>query len=103
MGDTGQYRPTRGSIAAQLIGDMETKQRMHPLQQCTKAALGRALVPTVLDKDIHHLPLLIDRTPQVMALPTHRDKQFIEMPYVPQPPLAMPQLSRKLLSTFPTP
>ena len=76
---------------------------MQPLQQLTKEALGSTLVPTLLDKDIQHLAILIDRAPQIVALSVHRDKHFVEMPRVPRSPLAMPQLPRKLLPKFPTP
>jgi len=76
---------------------------VQPLQQLTKEALGSALIPALLDKDIQHVSILIDRAPQIMALSVNCDKHFVEMPRVPQPPLAMPQLSRKLLTKLQTP
>src|SRR5262245_50202983 len=52
MGDTRQQFPACSSIAAQPIGDKEPGNIVKALQQLTKEALGSALVPALLDKDV---------------------------------------------------
>jgi hypothetical protein len=86
-----------------LIGDKEPRHIVQPLQQFPKEALGGALVPALLDQDIQHLAILIDCTPQIVALAINRDKHFVEIPRVTQPPLAVTQLLGEGRPEFQTP
>jgi len=68
-----------------------------------KEALGGSLVPVLLDQDIQYFAILVHRPPQILALPTNRDKHLIKMPGVAQPPLSMPKFVCKRLTELQTP
>ncbi len=52
---------------------MPLQKSSHQLQCCT-------LVPLRLDQYVEHLPILIDRTPEIHSLPAKRHEHLIQMP-----------------------
>ena len=76
---------------------------MQPLQQLPKEAFGSVLIPAFLEQDIQHLAILIDGTPQLVALSINRDKHFVKIPRVTQPHLAVTQLRGEGRPKFQTP
>jgi hypothetical protein len=47
-------------------------------QQPAEEALGGVGIPALLDEDVEHLPVFIDRTPQVHLLPAEAGEHHIE-------------------------
>jgi hypothetical protein len=79
---TGQHLAKSRSIAAELVGHNHAGHVGQPLQQLPKARLRRPRVPPALDQDTQDMPVLIHRTPAVMACPVNRQVHFIQMPRV---------------------
>ncbi len=46
----------------------------------------------LLDEDVEHLAMLIDRRPEIHLLPTDARERLVQMPRPPSPCLAPPQL-----------
>jgi len=61
------------------------------------------LISVLLDEHIKDVTVLIHGSPQIVPLASKRDKDLVEVPRVPQPPSAMPQLPGELLAKLQTP
>ena len=72
----------RGSVASEFIGDEPPRRLALLLAKLTKEAGRGFLVPPFLDQDIQDLPILINRSKQVMLLSVHPNKDFIDKPLI---------------------
>ena len=77
-----------GVIAFQFVGVEPAGLAPLPFDQATKEADRGLLIVSSLHQDINGVPILIDRTPQILMLPVNGDDDFIEMPGIAQ--LALP-------------
>src|SRR5215813_685869 len=66
--DPRQDLPFRRAVALQLVGDDHPWHVLQSLEQLTKELLGCLLIPPALDQDIEDVVVLIDGSPEVMAL-----------------------------------
>ncbi len=69
-------------IAAQLVRNHDTWDVLASLQQLAEELLRRRLVPAALHKDIEHIPILIDGSPQIVRLPVDLKEHFVQKPLV---------------------
>src|SRR5262249_43521662 len=103
MFDPGQDLPLRRPVALQLIRDDHAWHVLEPLEQLAEKLLCRVLIAPALHEDVEHVIVLIDRAPQVMALPVDRQKDLVEVPLVPWLGASTLQLIRIVLPKLPTP
>ncbi len=80
----GHHTPVRGSVASELVGDQPSGFAPLPFQQLAEEPLGRPGVSPLLDQDIDHIPILVDSTPKIVALPVDRDENLVQEPGVTQ-------------------
>ena len=73
-------------IAGELLGHQHMRDILQPFQQLAKEVFGGVFIQPFLRQDIQHLSILIDRTPQLVALSTNWDKHFVEELRVTPPP-----------------
>jgi hypothetical protein len=100
---TGQALSAGSPITAKLIGHQQAGYILQPFQQLAKEAFCGVFVPPLLHENIQDLAILVHSPPQIVALPTNRDKYLIEMPGVAKPPPSMPKLVRENLAELQTP
>src|SRR5262245_2102370 len=79
---TGQQLLFGCCIAAQLIGDQHAWDVLTSFQQLAKEFLGRSFVAAALEKDIEHIPMLINRAPEVVVLAIDGEEYFVKLPLV---------------------
>src|SRR5256885_12345500 len=72
-------------------------------KELAKELLGGSLVPPALDQDIQDVALLIDRPPQIVMFALDRQKYFLQVPLVPRPGAAAPELIGIVLSALAAP
>ena len=77
MFDTGQYLAHRSTIAPQLIRDDDSRDVCQSLEQLAEELLGRVRVSPALHQNIEHVPLLVHRTPEIMALTPNTEAHLI--------------------------
>jgi hypothetical protein len=70
------------AIATQAIGDDAPGLLLQAGEQPLEEALRRSDVPAVLDQDVEHDAVLIDRTPEIVQLAIHLQDHLIEVPNV---------------------
>jgi hypothetical protein len=92
-----------GSVAFQLVGDDDPWDVGQPFEQLAQELLRGAFIPPTLDQDIEHVPVLINRSPQVVALALDGQKYFIKMPLISRARAATPELIGVLLAKLATP
>ena len=80
--DRGEGGPRRSPIAAQFISDQPIENVAQPLQALAKEPCGRTCSPALLHQNIKRVSILIYCPPQVRALASDADEQFIQMPGV---------------------
>src|SRR3954454_14603414 len=66
MLDRGHHLSLRGPVAGQLVRDHDTRGPARLLEQLAEQALGGLFVPPLLDEDVEHDPILVDRPPEPM-------------------------------------
>jgi hypothetical protein len=81
----GQDLALRCPVALQLIRDDRPWHVLQALEQCAKELLGGVLVAAALHQNIEDVVVLVNRAPEVMALTINRQKDLVEMPFVPGP------------------
>src|SRR5882724_5925806 len=89
---TGQNLANSRSIAAELIGNDHAGHVGQPLQQLPKERLRSLLIPPAVYQDIQDMPVLIPRTPSVIAFPVNRQHHYIQMPLIAGPGTPAPEL-----------
>ncbi len=82
--DGGHGGSMRCPIAPQLVG--HEQHRLCPLafQEFTEEALCGASIATRLDKDVDHIAVLIDGSPEILPLALDRDEELVQVPCVSQ-------------------
>ena len=55
---------------------------------------GRARIPSRLEQDVNHVPVLVNGPPQILPLPLDRHEEFVQVPGVAHPASAPPQPPR---------
>jgi hypothetical protein len=92
-------------IASKFIGDQSTWFGPLPFKKATEKAFSRPLIATVLHENIKAIAVLIDGTPEVVALSLNRNKDFVDMPGVAETSLSLFEFSGivrpKLLTPLP--
>jgi putative transposase len=73
----------RGTIGSEFIGHDDPGHIAQALEQLAKEALGRFLVAAALHQHIEHIPVLVDRPPEVVQFASDADKHLIEKPLWP--------------------
>jgi hypothetical protein len=63
-----EYLTLCRTIAFELIRDDHTRDIVQALEQLLEKRLRRLLVTPALHQDVEHVPLLIHRPPQIVAL-----------------------------------
>jgi hypothetical protein len=71
-----------GLIAGQFVGDDDSRNVLESFEQLAKEPFRRLFVAPTLHKDIQHVAMLIDGSPQVRPFPVDRQKDFIQVPLV---------------------
>ncbi len=66
------------------------------LQQLTKEAFGCPPITTRLDKDVDHITILINGSPEILSSAPDRDEDFVEMPRIAEATLSALQRTRVL-------
>jgi len=88
--DAGYNLSLRGGVAAQLVRDDHPRHVSQPLQQLAEEPFGCLRAAPALYEDVEHMPVLVDRAPEIMQLALNADEHLIEEPLVPRsrtPPL----------------
>ena len=66
----------RRAVAPQLVGHQHTRGVTQIFQQFAEESLGGSGVASALHQDIEHVPVLIDRPPEVMELAADPDENL---------------------------
>ena len=89
--DHGRHHDAAGCwVAPQLVRDQPTRDTALALQQLPEESDSGAPIPSRLHEDVEDVPVLIDRTPQILSASLQRHKQLVEMPRVTQTATATP-------------
>jgi len=67
-------------ITAQFVGHQPARFPALAFEQATEKPFGCLLIAATLHQYINDIAVLIDSTPQILALPLNGDKDFINMP-----------------------
>ena len=82
------------AVRAKLVGHELPRHLTLMLQCLTKEAFGRLTVSALGYQNIDDIPVLIHSPPQVVALASDRNENFIDVPDVSEPALFPAQRSR---------
>src|SRR3954470_18246565 len=66
MLDRGHHVCLCRVVTGELVRDHHTRHAGLPLQQLAEQAFGGPLVPPLLDENVEHDPILVDRPPEPM-------------------------------------
>ena len=80
-----------GRIAAKLVGHELPGWFPLMLQRLTKEPLSSSVISLLGHQNIDHVPVLIDRSPQITTLTSDRQEQFVNIPDVAQSSLLSSQ------------
>ncbi len=69
-------------VAAELVGDQHPRGVAQAFEQLAAELLRSSRVPSGLDQDIEHDPVLIDGAPKVVLLAVDGDDHLVEVPRV---------------------
>ena len=83
MGTPQSELPKGSTIRGQLIGDQNLRSKSLFAQQLAHEAECGVLIAMPLDQHVEDLALVIDRPPQVHALPGDPDDHLVEVPWLP--------------------
>ena len=95
--------PKRCRIASQLVGDQPSRHVAMTFQQLAKKAFGSPAVSTRLDEDVDDVAILIDCTPEILALASYGDEDLVQVPCVSQATLAALQSTSVFRPEFDAP
>lgn len=82
-------------VAAQLVRDDDARLAKLRNQPCQKT-LGSLGIAAALDKNVEHVAVGIDRPPEPVLHPIHRDHNLIQMPFVIRSGTVPPDAGRKM-------
>ena len=92
MDDDGHDVPMCDMVAAQLVGHETRRFLPLTLQEFPKESPRRAPVPAGLDEDVDQITVLVNRTPEILALTVDRDEDFVQKPRISESTLSALQL-----------
>ena len=78
----GHDRPMSCIITSEFIGDQPARFTSLAFEKTAEKAFSRTLIATALHENINAIAVLIDGTPQILALPLNGDKDFVDMPRI---------------------
>jgi hypothetical protein len=78
----GQDLPFGRAITLELVRDDHPRHVLQAFEQLTKKFLCRCLVPPALHQDVEDMIVLIDRAPEILALPMNHQQHFVQGPCV---------------------
>src|SRR3954453_12657616 len=82
MLDRGHHLTLRGAVAGELVRDHHTRGPALLFQQLPEQAFGAPLAPPLLDENVEHDPILVDRPPEPVLLAADHQAHFVEVPFV---------------------
>ena len=103
MDDDGHDVPMCDMVAAQLVGHETRRFLSLSLQEFPKASPPRAPVSAGLDEDVDHVTVLVNRTPEILALTVDRDEDFVQKPRISESTMSVLQLPGVVGADLPTP
>ncbi len=103
MDDDGHDVPMGDMVAAQLVGNEARRFLSLPLQEFPKESPRRAPVPAGLDEDVDQVTVLVNRTPEILALTVDRDEDFVQKPRISESTLSALQLPGVVGAELPAP
>ena len=87
-----------GLIARQLVGDQAARDGALCVQELAEESDRSSPIPSGLHEDVDHIPILVNRPPQVLRPALHPHEQLIEIPRIsraaPPPPSRILQPER---------
>ena len=89
-----------GLIARQIVGDQAVRDGALCFQELAEGSDRSSSIPSGWHEDVDHIPILVNRPPQVLRPALHPHEQLIEIPRL---SLAAPQPSRILQPERPAP
>ena len=92
-----------GVIARQLVGDQAARDGALCVQELAEASDRSSSIPSGWHEDVDHLPILVNRPPQVLRPALHPHEQLIEIPRISLAAPPPPQPSRILQPERPAP
>ena len=95
--------PMGDAVAAQLVGHQPNRFLSLPLREFPKESPRRAPVPAGLNGKINQVTVLVDRTPQILALTVDRDEDFVQEPRISEPTSPPLQVPRVVGAELPAP
>ena len=103
VGDQEHDVPMCDSVAAQLVGHQTHGVLSLTLQEFPKESPRRAPVPTRLDEDMDQVTVLVNRTPEILALTVDCDEDFVQEPRVSESTLSALQRPGVVGAELPAP
>jgi hypothetical protein len=92
-----------GTIARQFIGNNDAWDILTLLEELTKESLRGHFVSPTLHENIQHIAILIDCSPEVVALTMNRQEDFVQVPLAARPGTTAPELIGIPLADLPAP
>ena len=80
--DRGHDRTMRRIITSEFIGDQPSRFTSLAFEKTAKKTFSRTPIATTLHENVYGIPILINRTPEILALPLNSDKDFVDMPRI---------------------
>ncbi len=101
----GHDRPMSRIIAAKFVGDYPPRFPTLTFEQAVEKPFRGTLIAAALHQHINDIAVLINGTPEILALALDRDKHFVDMPHIAQAALPFFEFSSivrpKLLTPLP--
>jgi len=95
----------RRTITSEFVGDQPSRFTSLAFEKTAKKTFSRTPIATTLHENVYGIPILINRTPEILALPLNGDKDFVDMPRIAQAALPFFEFSSivwpKLLAPLP--
>ena len=75
-------------IASEFVGHQLPGLTSLALKQTAEEPFSRTLIATTLHENVHGIPILINRTPEILPLPLNGDEHFVDVPDIAQAALS---------------
>ena len=69
-------------VAPELVRDQDAWHVLASFEQLAEEFLGSDFISTALHQDIQHIPILVNRTPEIGRLAGDLEKHFVQVPFV---------------------
>ena len=80
-------------IASEFVGHQLPGLTSLALKQTAEEPFSRTLIATTLHENVHGIPILINRTPEILPLPLNGDEHFVDVPDIAQAALSFFKLA----------